>query len=113
MKKNQMIFSSQFTRHMIPVLLVILTIALYWPVKDFSFINFDDNLYVTANDHVKEGIADGKEDTNVLLHLFSISRHVERIADLTTNIAEDVIYMVEGEIVRHRTEDYRQRTDNR
>lgn len=35
------------------------------------------------------------------LHLFSISRHVERIADCATNIAEDVIYLVEGEIARH------------
>ncbi|MGQ4810201.1 Phosphate-specific transport system accessory protein PhoU [Candidatus Entotheonellaceae bacterium PAL068K] len=38
-----------------------------------------------------------------LIHLLSVSRHLERIADLTTNVAEDVIYTVEGEIVRHRT----------
>ena len=42
-----------------------------------------------------------------LLHLLSASRHFERIADHATNIAEDVIYMIEGEIIRHRTEDYR------
>ena len=36
------------------------------------------------------------------LHFFSASRHVERIADHATNIAEDVIYLVEGEIMRHR-----------
>ncbi|MCA9185331.1 MAG: phosphate signaling complex protein PhoU [Pirellulaceae bacterium] len=36
------------------------------------------------------------------LYLFSASRHIERIADLATNIAEDVIYLVEGEIARHR-----------
>ncbi len=36
------------------------------------------------------------------LHFFSASRHVERIADHATNIAEDVIYLVEGEIARHR-----------
>jgi len=36
------------------------------------------------------------------LHLFSSSRHIERIADHATNIAEDVVYLVEGEIVRHR-----------
>ena len=36
------------------------------------------------------------------LHLFSASRHVERIADHATNIAEDVIYLVAGEIARHK-----------
>ena len=36
------------------------------------------------------------------LSLFSATRHLERIADHATNIAEDVIYLVEGEIVRHR-----------
>ena len=35
------------------------------------------------------------------LHLFSASRHIERIADHATNIAEDVVYLVEGAIVRH------------
>jgi phosphate transport system protein len=39
-----------------------------------------------------------------LLHLFSASRHVERVADHATNIAEDVVYLIEGEIIRHRTE---------
>jgi phosphate transport system protein len=36
------------------------------------------------------------------LSMFSAVRHLERIADHATNIAEDVIYLVEGEIVRHR-----------
>ncbi len=39
-----------------------------------------------------------------LLHLFSASRHVERVADHATNIAEDVVYLIEGEIIRHRAE---------
>jgi phosphate transport system protein len=38
------------------------------------------------------------------LSLFSAVRHLERIADHATNIAEDVIYLVEGEIVRHHPE---------
>jgi phosphate transport system protein len=36
------------------------------------------------------------------LSMFSAVRHLERIADHATNIAEDVIYLIEGEIVRHR-----------
>jgi phosphate transport system protein len=36
------------------------------------------------------------------LSMFSATRHLERIADHATNIAEDVIYLIEGEIVRHR-----------
>lgn len=38
------------------------------------------------------------------LQLFSASRHIERVADHATNIAEDVVYLVEGEIIRHRAE---------
>ena len=33
--------------------------------------------------------------------ILSISRHLERIADQSTNVAEDVIFTVEGELVRH------------
>jgi len=38
----------------------------------------------------------------VLLHVLSASRHLERISDYATNIAEDVVYLVRGEIIRHR-----------
>jgi phosphate transport system protein len=40
------------------------------------------------------------------IHTLSASRHLERMADLTTNISEDVVFMVEGEIVRHQPENY-------
>jgi len=40
-------------------------------------------------------------NTEVAISLLSSSRYLERIADLSTNIAEDVIFMVEGKVVRH------------
>lgn len=42
----------------------------------------------------------GKID--LMLQFLSISRYVERIADHATNIAQDVIYMANGNIIRHR-----------
>lgn len=41
------------------------------------------------------------EYIHVLLQYVYISRRLERIADHATNIAEDVIYLVRGDIVRH------------
>jgi len=55
---------------------------------------------------VQDGIRQHPEQLESLIHLLSASRHLERIADHATNIAEDVIYMAEGQIVRHRAEDY-------
>ena len=48
------------------------------------------------------------------VHLLSASRHLERIADLATNIAQDVVYIAEGRMIRHLTEDdiNRQKTEN-
>ena len=35
------------------------------------------------------------------LHLLKIARNLERTADLSTNISEDVIYMIEGKVIKH------------
>ena len=56
---------------------------------------------------VQDGIRNQPEHLESLIHLLSASRHLERIADHATNIAEDVLYMIKGEIVRHRAEDYK------
>ena len=58
--------------------------------------------------HVRDGARADPDRTEMLLHLLSISRHLERIADHAANIAKDVVYMVDGEIVRHRTKALRQ-----
>ncbi len=45
-----------------------------------------------------------RQDIAYTLHQLLIARHLERIADHATNIANDVIYMVRGEIMRHKHE---------
>ena len=53
---------------------------------------------------VLQGIKDQPKNVENLLRINSVSKHIERIADMATNSAEDVVYMVEGDIVRHRSE---------
>lgn len=53
-------------------------------------------------DKIKDAINRQPDRVAYLINLLLVSRHLERIADHATNIAEEVIYMVEGEISRHR-----------
>jgi len=39
------------------------------------------------------------------LHLIRVSGNLERVADLSTNMAEDVIFMVEGRVIKHHHEE--------
>ncbi len=50
---------------------------------------------------VKEAIRDDPTYLDGLVYYLSISRYLERMGDLATNIAEDVVYQVDGEIIRH------------
>ena len=63
------------------------------------------NRYMYLN--VQDEILRNPEQISALIHLLSASRHLERIADHATNIAEDVIYMIEGQIARHKSEKYK------
>jgi phosphate transport system protein len=40
-------------------------------------------------------------DADVFVQYIHIARHLERIADHATNVAEDIIYLINGDIVRH------------
>src|SRR4029079_9853408 len=60
-----------------------------------------DALKRTISDSIEQQIALHPERTEPLVRLLSVSRHLERLADMATNVAEDVIYMVRGHIVRH------------
>jgi len=61
-----------------------------------------DKLHKNSFDMVKEQISRQPEHIDGLISYLSISRYLERIADLATNVAEDVIYLVDGRIVRHK-----------
>lgn len=60
-----------------------------------------DALRRNINDAVEKLISLHPSQAEPLLRLTGVSRHLERVADMACNVAEDVIYMVEGEIVRH------------
>jgi phosphate transport system protein len=48
------------------------------------------------------------EDPHIIgagMDLFLVSRNLERVADLATNIAEDVVFLVEGKSIKHHAED--------
>jgi phosphate transport system protein len=51
---------------------------------------------------IQQLIRQHPDKVEYLVCLLSVSRNLERIADHATNVAEDVVYMIEGEIVRHR-----------
>ena len=50
---------------------------------------------------VKSLVAEQPSIADSAINLLSCSRNMERIGDLATNIAEDVIFVVEGKVVRH------------
>jgi len=55
---------------------------------------------------LQQAVLERPQRLTTLIHQFTAARQIERIADHATNIAEDVIYMLQGEIVRHRAEKY-------
>jgi phosphate transport system protein len=69
-----------------------------------------DNINRSMYLHVTEMVEQHPKLVEPLLNLLGVSRQIERVADLATNIAESVVFMVDGEIVRHRTDDYRARS---
>ncbi|MCK4448790.1 MAG: phosphate signaling complex protein PhoU [Candidatus Marinimicrobia bacterium] len=63
-----------------------------------------DDFRRTLRNQIKKEIKKHPENVEELTELSSVFRHLERLGDMATNVAEDVIYMVEGEIIRHKGE---------
>lgn len=53
---------------------------------------------------VRQAVMRDPAQFDALMLVMHIARHLERVADHATNIAEDLIYLVEGRIVRHTPE---------
>jgi len=84
-----------------------------------SFINKDVNMAksVCERDEIVDNLRDQifrelitymSSDPSTIersIHLIRISRSLERIADLATNISEDVIFMVNGKVIKHRKDE--------
>lgn len=63
-----------------------------------------DDIHLEIFQQVKTAVTGNAQLFEPLLQVLHISRHLERIADHATNIAEDLIYLIEGRIVRHTKE---------
>ncbi|MDH4156020.1 MAG: phosphate signaling complex protein PhoU [candidate division Zixibacteria bacterium] len=61
-----------------------------------------DDFHAANYGLLEDEIRKNPEAVDYYVSLLGISRNLERIADHATNIAEDVAYMVEGDIVRHK-----------
>lgn len=68
----------------------------------------DDIVDGLANQILRELITYMSADPSTIersLHLLDVAGNLERVADLSTNIGEDVIFMVEGRVIKHHHED--------
>ncbi len=80
------------------------------PALAYEVIAADDEVDAMNRDMyglIEKCIRGDPARVDTYIHLLGISRHIERIGDHASNIAEDVIYLIEGKIVRHRTEQYK------
>lgn len=64
-----------------------------------------DELYRRLLEELKEELRADLQHLDAIVLMFNVARYMERLADHATNIAEEVLYMVEGEISRHQVPD--------
>ncbi|HOJ49282.1 MAG TPA: phosphate signaling complex protein PhoU [Spirochaetota bacterium] len=65
--------------------------------KDLIVDSYNKSIILKCISEIKNN----PESTEFFINIITISKSLERIADHTTNISEDIIYMVEGENIKH------------
>ena len=62
-----------------------------------------DKLYEDLYTHIKRILRDTDNNVEPSLHILRIASKFERIADLSTNISESTIYLVDGDVIKHKS----------
>lgn len=70
----------------------------------FSFEKTINKLHKQNTKIIQKTLTENPQESEALIHQLVISRNMERIGDLATNLAEEIIYVARGEIVRHSDE---------
>ena len=78
-------------------------LARYVLTLDDEVDDLNREMYITLQNVMREN----PEAIDRSVQTLSVSRYLERIADLSTNIAEDVVFMVDGDLIRHKSDDHR------
>ena len=71
----------------------------------------DDNIVDDYNRHITEHLISLMKENSAMveyyLHLLRISKNLERIADLSTNIAESTVFLAKGTVIKHHADEIR------
>ena len=73
--------------------------------KGYEILKADDEVDHLQREfevNILELIKQDPQDADIFVQYIHIARHLERIADHATNVAEDIIYLINGEIIRHK-----------
>ncbi|MEX0776797.1 MAG: phosphate signaling complex protein PhoU [Phycisphaeraceae bacterium] len=114
---EQAVFLAGMPRVEPPFDLATMTRKVQWMIKSSldALVNIDtalaqevrkadddvDDIHRKAYTHIETQLHADPQRIEALVHFLSISRQLERMADHTVNIAEDVLYMARGDILRH------------
>jgi phosphate transport system protein len=63
-----------------------------------------DEIHRLTYETLKRAMRESPECVEDAVGALTVSRSLERIADQATNVAEDIVFMVDGEVIRHQAD---------